>query len=768
MKNFEQLTVSDYLSIVRRRILYLIVPTVVISVGVLLYVQTMPSIYRSETNIQVFGRVVPEDYIPSLDRQTNNDIMSFVESQLQSRTFLERVVRELKLAGPEAANIDGAIGGVRANEEFTQLGANQFKIAYKSTDPNMAQAVAARLAAMVIELNGSFRKEKAQDADQFLDEEQQKAAEDLGRVEARLARFQNQKFSGYSQGPISLESLRILQSDLKEQDKLLQSLGDTRRQLEQRLEEQRQLRVLASTPRTGVSQATQSVPTGSSEAASLEDALAKKKKEYAAALRKYTEAFPGVAQLANEVRELEESLKHARSASNAAPSTNLSTSSVVNKSPTSGADSSIDFDLLLAEIQLQIEQTDKQIARAEKAKNDLQTQIAAYQQQLNPSTAVAQEIARLTQDFQTAQQRYNFLTNKKLNSALAVRVDASDGNDVFRVIDPAYLPRYPIAPNRPLYNLVGLIAGILFGFGMVFGREFLDTTIHDKEEAAELGVAILASIPEVKPEVNDQSGAKIRNKVHLNLVPSVQNLHEEAAPQFRIESVDSKVRSVVLGPLSVAGEQLRLLRFELSRQQKCKALKTILIASAIPGEGKTYVACCIASILAQEPGKRVLLIDADLRGARLGVTLGIGSDCRGLSELLRDAVQLNESLVTCPELNLSFLPAGGAVDRPAEQLSSHNFERHLRLMAPVFDWIIIDSAPMLALADSNIIANHCDASLLVVRAGRTSKSLVKQAIQRIGRDHLCGIVMNCLTPVESKYSYRYYYRQFDDSRTVQK
>jgi uncharacterized protein involved in exopolysaccharide biosynthesis len=130
---------------------------------------------------------------------------------------------------------------------------------------------------------------------------------------------------------------------------------------------------------------------------------------------------------------------------------------------------------LLAEIELQIEQTNKQIGGAEKAKNDLQRQIAAYQRQLNASTAVAQEIARLTQDYQTAQQRYNFLANKKLNSALAVRVDASDANDVIRVIDPAYLPKYPVGPNRQLYTLVGLIAGTLFGFGVVFVREFLDT-----------------------------------------------------------------------------------------------------------------------------------------------------------------------------------------------------------------------------------------------------------------------------------------------------
>src|SRR5688572_1973396 len=135
MKALENLTIHDYLAIFRRRMWYVVMITGFISVGTVLYVLRLPSIYQSETTIAITGRLVPEDYIRSIDRQTSSDQMNFVRQQLQSRIFLEGIIREFHLAepGPEGFS-DGALFGVGKRIEVRTLTSSAFKLAFSATD----------------------------------------------------------------------------------------------------------------------------------------------------------------------------------------------------------------------------------------------------------------------------------------------------------------------------------------------------------------------------------------------------------------------------------------------------------------------------------------------------------------------------------------------------------------------------------------------------------------------------------------------------------
>src|SRR5215831_1409921 len=115
MRDFGSLSLRDYASIIRRRLWYLIFTPILIGAGTFVYVQRMPSIYKSVTTITVPPRVVPEDYIPSLDRLTSNELIGFVSEQIQARAFAERIVRDLHLAGPEPGAVEAAANSVRAN-----------------------------------------------------------------------------------------------------------------------------------------------------------------------------------------------------------------------------------------------------------------------------------------------------------------------------------------------------------------------------------------------------------------------------------------------------------------------------------------------------------------------------------------------------------------------------------------------------------------------------------------------------------------------------
>jgi protein-tyrosine kinase len=231
--------------------------------------------------------------------------------------------------------------------------------------------------------------------------------------------------------------------------------------------------------------------------------------------------------------------------------------------------------------------------------------------------------------------------------------------------------------------------------------------------------------------------------------------------KFDLAAADRRIRSV-LDPVTLVGEHYRLLRAKLSLLQKERGIKTLLITSSLPFEGKTFTACCLAGVFAQEPGKRVLLIDADLRKPRAGQDLGVNHASRpeGLSNILRGEKSAEDVLLSSSKLDFFLLPGGPVPEDPAELLSSAHLEHTLRDMTEIFDWIVIDSPPVIALADATLIARLCDAVVMVVHTDRTPSKLVKESIERIGRDKICGVILNRGRHVKSsQYYYYHYYRK---------
>src|SRR5436189_3427353 len=128
MRNLEHLNVKDFVAILLRRIWYLLVTCILVTAGGLFYVWHLPSIYKSETTIVIAGRIVPEDYIRSIDRGTTNDRIDFVKQQIQSRTFLARIVQEFQLAPTDAAATDEAVNSLRNRIDIPILSPNRFKL----------------------------------------------------------------------------------------------------------------------------------------------------------------------------------------------------------------------------------------------------------------------------------------------------------------------------------------------------------------------------------------------------------------------------------------------------------------------------------------------------------------------------------------------------------------------------------------------------------------------------------------------------------------
>jgi protein-tyrosine kinase len=213
--------------------------------------------------------------------------------------------------------------------------------------------------------------------------------------------------------------------------------------------------------------------------------------------------------------------------------------------------------------------------------------------------------------------------------------------------------------------------------------------------------------------------------------------------------------NVFAAPPSVCAEQFRKLRSRLYQIGNKKPVRAVQITSSLPGEGKTFVAFNLAVAISQDRGRRVLLVDADLRASKLAAYLG-APGTPGLSEYLRGAAPERSVIQTNEKRDFFFMPAGEPVENPTELLMSGRFHSLLERLAPVFDWIIVDTPPVLPVSDAGILAASCDGLLMVVRAGATGYDEVEAALKELPPAKVLGAILNRAEEALPLESYSYY------------
>ena len=211
---------------------------------------------------------------------------------------------------------------------------------------------------------------------------------------------------------------------------------------------------------------------------------------------------------------------------------------------------------------------------------------------------------------------------------------------------------------------------------------------------------------------------------------------------------------------SVGAEKFRMLALRLRNFQKRQHLKRILVTSSIKGEGKSVVSANLAATLAQQ-GQRVLLLDGDLHQSGLNDILGSHKQ-QGLAEWWDQSESVVGFLQRVEGLSLWYLAAGCVVERPTEILQSQRFAEMLNQISAWFDFVIVDSPPLLPVADSSFLASQTDASLVIVRQSKTPKPLLKEALKTENLKPL-GIVANEWDETEHRY-YGQYYKNYHSSR----
>ncbi len=252
----------------------------------------------------------------------------------------------------------------------------------------------------------------------------------------------------------------------------------------------------------------------------------------------------------------------------------------------------------------------------------------------------------------------------------------------------------------------------------------------------------------------------------LNAVSSTRSLPKCASWTIDAERVEPHLIAITQ-PNSTYCEEYRSLRTHILHKSqeyknRGKELKSLVVASTGPSEGKSITAINLAWLLAQTDGIKCLIIDSDLRMPSLTDYLGIETES-GLSEILTQKRPLTESLVKLEPAGLYLLPGGEARQDVAELISGSKFTDILEEARTYFDYVIIDAPPLGIFTDANLLINHADGAFIVVRANKTRYSAVNKVLEELPRERMLGVVLNQSDDVMSESQY-YHYNYYQENR----
>jgi len=344
---------------------------------------------------------------------------------------------------------------------------------------------------------------------------------------------------------------------------------------------------------------------------------------------------------------------------------------------------------------------------------------------------------------------------EKLYQLVLERSKESDLTGMLRfnnisVVEPPTLPKAPYSPRVGINLAIGLLAGVLAGIFAALGREFLDQTVRAPQDIQSEDIAPLIG---TLPLVSAQSAAPAYYS-RRRRKPGREAVSTESQPELAAHDA----------PGSNVAECARSIRTSLMFASPDRPFRRILVTSASPGEGKTTVACSIAIAFAQA-GQRVLLIDCDLRRPRLHRIMQ-RENTVGLTTALHDPSESAASIRETRVPNLAVLTAGPHVPNPAELVQSESFGRLISALSESYDRLILDSPPVLAVTDALVAAVRVDTTLLVARAGRSRRDMLRQVTRKLAELHipLAGIILNAIDVRRAGGVYQYYYPYYGYGR----
>lgn len=699
--------------VLRRRKVYLILTAVTLAAGAAALAFYLPDRYRARVLIAAEPAVAQSHVRDNRDATLVNvqAQLRAVQESLLSRPVLENVIREFSLYGNTGEPADAkALEDVKSRIGVQLESEYHFYVSFEGPDREQTTDVANRLGELFIDRASAVRERLAEDEVGFLDEEIERLQNEMAAQDER-ARAYRERYAS--------ELPERVQSNLQMIEALDKRMADVSEK------ESRESAELTAS-RAELAELTAAAAADSREPTAVTE-MEEKLEQLEA---RYTENHPDVVRLRRELTAARAAADEPRPP----------------RAPLSARD---------AALRAQIDGLEARLAGYREERNELTSRATELRRRADAAAGHEAELQKLTHDNDLQQTQYRALIEKRQEARLASRLEKAHKGLVFTIVEPARLPSAPYSPQRARIIFIGIVAGLGLGVVAAFAAEQADRTFQEPEEVeAFTGLGVLASIPRLKP------------------------------PKKPDRAVGGNAIEVASRPGSVASEQYRLLAVRLGEQRAGRSL-LFGVTSAVGGEGKTMTAVNLAMELARGIEGRVLLVDADLRKPSVGQSLGL-SGPRGFGDLLQKpdddlagylvrsgplhVIPADDSSAFSPGKKRSgrqrrATPPGGrapARSRPGpvdmvRTLGSVKSQALFERLRREFEIVVLDLPPILPIADSRVLSASIDGLVMVVRARRTTRDLLRRAMSGMESSKLLGAVLNDVDIERSRYAYAYSY-----------
>jgi polysaccharide chain length determinant protein (PEP-CTERM system associated) len=468
MLGHRTLTLEDYLTILKRRWMMIVIPTIVLPIAALLISYKVTPVFTSQTLILIEQPKVPDEYVKSVVDEGLDSRLASMKEQILSRSRLEPIIKQYNLGNPKddmdtrVADTQKAIEIKPIRSEISGAGGLPgFFISFKAGDAHTAQQVCRQITSLFITESAKSRLQSAQGTTDFLQEQLNDAKSNLDAQDAKLAAFQRENIGTLPDDQdANMNMLTTLNSQLDASTRDLTGLQTDRSFRETILAQQGNGIPTTSGPSKGTPgrAAAQATPEQAKELFDLQQQLA----DLSA---RYTPDYPDVVSTKRKIQDLKKEI-----AGNAAIPGGAPGSAARGESPG------------VLQLRAQVSALDDAIQQKRREQSQIQHQIGMYQGRMQASPLVAAKYKELTRDYTTAQKGYDDLLAKMNQSQMATELENQQQGEQLRLMDEANLPDEPTSPKRPIYLLGGLAAGIALGVLLAAYFEYRDKSLRSERD----------------------------------------------------------------------------------------------------------------------------------------------------------------------------------------------------------------------------------------------------------------------------------------------
>ena len=491
MAKGRELTFEDYLAILRRRRRLIIIPAILGAAAGYLLSLVLPSQYTSHTLILVEQPIVPESYVKPVVSENLSQRLASMQEQILSRTRLQHLVEQFGLHKKEAKQVPMEVLVERLRKSIAVKPLNLmpgtqspqlpgFNVDVTLGEARLAQQICTEITSMFMEQNLRVRQQQAEDTTQFLARQLEEAKAKLDEQDAKLAAFQS-RYIGE------------LPEDEKTNLTLLMGMTPQLEAVTQALNQAQQDKALTESLLSQQLAAWKSSQ-GGQNPQTLEQQLSNVQNQLLSVQGRFTEEHPDVVKLKNDVAQLQKKIQDASAQDHDQLREQKAKAPMIEPPQ-------------IQQLRAQLDRIELTIRQKTREQQQLQRQIKILESRIQSSPGIQQQFKALTRDYQTALNFYNDLLRKRNDSQMATELERRQQGEQFRVLDPPSLPERPSFPNRPLFCLGGLGAGVALGLAMVQLLESRDKSMRTKRDVEfYLGVSALALIPSIEPATGKKNG----------------------------------------------------------------------------------------------------------------------------------------------------------------------------------------------------------------------------------------------------------------------